>query len=275
MKTTTVEAVRFDSSDLRWAKALAAITGTAQYGLRRFPEPPAYHEVVARLAEQPEAPALSRLCALAQRDWHTRGQNGCQFARLVAKDADTVRWDYHVLDVETDADSEATAAGVCELVAGAVADPHVQVASILAPGIATAGELVELIRALVRRGPFWLERDDLADGLRRLFVRYPVDADTQAWAMAFAPFDFIPNTRRGPYAELAIRVKPKPEWVFHRSSQEREIAHLADTPLTMSDRHWEDRWWSTKRRTEMILGAKPDDVSAAKATLTVPAQLLA
>ncbi|GAA1370407.1 hypothetical protein [Catellatospora chokoriensis] len=275
MKTTTVEAVRFDSSDLRWARELTAIAGTAQYGLRRFPEPPAYHAVVARLAAQTEAPSLGRLCALAQRDWHTRGQNGCQFARLVAKDADTVRWDYHVLDVNADASSEAVTADVSELVANALVDPHVQVASILAPGIATAGGLVELIRALVRRGPFWLERDDQADGLHRFFVRYPLDDDTQAWVMAFAPLEFIPNTRRGPYVELAVRVKPKPDWVFHRSSQEREIAHLADTPLTMSDRHWEDRWWSTKRRTEMILGAKPDDVSAAKATLTVPVQFLA
>lgn len=134
--------------------------------------------------------------------------------------------------------------------------------------------MVKLIRALVRRGPFWLERDDLADGLHHLFLRYPVDANTQAWVMVFAPLDFIPHTRRGPYTELAIRVKPKPEWVFHRSSQEREIAHLADTSLTMSDRHWEHRWWSTRRRTEMILGARPDDISAAKATVTVPAQLL-
>lgn len=130
MKTTAIEAVRFDSSDLRWAREFAAIARTAQYGLRRFPEPPAYHEVIARLAARPEAPTLGRLCALAQRDWHTRGQNGCQFARLVAKNADTIRWDYHVLDGATDASSDVTADDLCELLANAVSDPHVQIASI-------------------------------------------------------------------------------------------------------------------------------------------------
>lgn len=274
MQTATVEVVRFDSSDIRWAKELAMLARTAEYGLRKFPEPYAYHEKIAHLTAQPDTPSTARLCALAQRDWHMRGQNGCQFARLVAKDADTMRWDYQVLPTGVDPASTSMLAAVNELIELAVADPGVEVASILIPSIDTAGGVVDFVRALTQYGPFWLERDELVGGQHQLFARYPVDAETQAWVMAFAPFPFMPNTRRSPYVELAIRVKPKPEWVFHRSSQEREIAHLADTPLTMSDQHWEDRWWSTKRRTEMILGAKPDDVSAAKATLTVPADLL-
>lgn len=88
--------------------------------------------------------------------------------------------------------------------------------------------------------------------------------------MAFAPFHFAPSTRRGPYLELTIRVKQKPEAIFHRLNQDRDIAHLADVPLEMSPQHWEDRWQSTLRRTRMVLGGEPDEMSAAKATLAVP-----
>jgi hypothetical protein len=118
---------------------------------------------------------------------------------------------------------------------------------------------------------FWLERDELRDGHRRLHLRYKMTPAIDAWVMAFGPFKELPNTRRSPYFELAIRVKPKPERIFYRLNQDASVAHLADVPLQTTERFWELRWASTLRRTRMILGRRPDDISAAKSTLVVPA----
>jgi hypothetical protein len=243
-----------------------------QLGERRFPTAAAYHEAVTDQIGTLGPEDAAEHYASAQRDWHVRGQNGCQFARLVANDAETMGWEYAVCD-----DTMLTPDLVRELdeqAQSAIARPETQVLSLLFPRVTTANEAVGIIRLLAAHSRFWLERDEMTNDGQALYLRYPVEEDVQAWIMAFAPLDFLPNTRRGPYFELAVRVKPKPEWLFHRLNQDRDLAHLADVPLVMSERYWEDRFESTLRRTRRILGGEPDQVSAAKATLVVPAGYL-
>ncbi|MGH8883864.1 MAG: hypothetical protein ACRDYX_01555 [Egibacteraceae bacterium] len=197
------------------------------------------------------------------------------FARLAARAADTLRWDYVVLSATLSGFEPETCIALEQHLDRSVEDARTQVLSILFPEMTGATEAVAGIRELARRTKFWLERDEVADSSLRLYLRYPVgDSGVQAWVMAFAPFDFVPNTRRGPYFELAVRVKEKPAKIFHRLNEDRAVAHLADVPLVMRDRYWEHRWWSTLRRTRMILAGEPNDISAAKTTFVVPISFL-
>ncbi|MGW4461244.1 hypothetical protein [Micromonospora sp. NPDC004704] len=241
---------------------------TYAFGTRRFPSPADYLAVVAEHAA-PQSDALTRLQCRAQRDWHVRGQTGCMFARLAALQANTLRWDYLVLRPPPDRLVPEDIIALGRLVDEAVADARTELLSILVPEVG-ASDPVGFIHALTRHSKFWLEADEIHGGNHRLHLRYPVGRGVQAWVMAFGPFEYLPSTRRGPYFELVIRAKGKPDVIFHRLNPERSVAHLADTPLVMTERNWEHRWVTTMRRTRMILGGEPDSVSAAKATLVAP-----
>lgn len=269
-----ISLVAFRHEDEMDTSYLKGLPRTEQFGDRKFPSPAAYHEAVAAETSDSDQSERARHYAEAQRDWHVRGQNGCQFARLVAKDAEVVGWDYAVFDGTPSQVTPDVVAKLDDQVVDAVKRPETQVLSFLMPAVTDARDAVQIMRRLTECSAFWLERDEMTGDGQMLYLRYPVEEDIQAWVMAFAPFDFLPNTRRGPFFELAIRVKQKPDWLFHKLNQDPELAHLADVPLQMSDRYWEDRFNSTVSRTRRILGGEPDQVSAAKATLVVPADRL-
>lgn len=260
-----------DEMDTSYIKGLPR---TVQYGGRKFPSSAAYREAVVAETIDSDPSERARHYAEAQRDWHLRGQNGCQFARLVAKDAEVMGWDYTVYDGTSQQITPEIVAELDDQVVDAIKRPETQVLSFLMPNVANARDAVQTMRLLTEHSAFWLERDEMTGDGQALYLRYPVEENIQAWVMAFAPFDFLPNTRRGPFFELAIRVKQKPDWLYHRLNQEPSLAHLADIPLQMSDRFWDDRFRSTLSRTRRILGGEPDQVSAAKATLVVPANRL-
>jgi hypothetical protein len=259
-------------SDAELAKRFMALPATEIYGLRKFPTPPQYRQLVDQLSGMSGQQTYADLVVMAQRDWHIRGQTGCQFARLAALAAADLRWGYLVVR-----DRNVEMRNISQAIETALGDLRIEVMSLLFPWVTQEGHATSLLYNLVSCTRFWLERDEVINGSLRLHLRYPVTDQTQpvqAWVMAFGPFNWAPNTRRGPYFELVIRVREKPAWIFHRLTQDRDVAHLADVPLGMSDKHWEDRWMSTMRRTRMILGDEPDDVSAAKCTIAIPNDLL-
>ncbi len=267
--------IRFsDENDDNLTTRFSTLPRDVSLGLRRFPALHHYHTQVAALTQEYGSTVQSaRLYAHAQRDWHVRGQTGCMFARLAARVADALRWDYVV--VTEDLGDESYYAELGRAIDSAIADNACQIASLLFPYITRPSEAVHIIYSLTASTSFWLEKDIIQDGQLHLHLRYPISSrQTQAWVMAFAPFSCMPSTRHAPYFELAIRVKEKPESVFHRLNQDRSLAHLADAPLVMSPKHQEDRWQSTLRRTRMILGREPDDVTAAKSTLVIPKSAL-
>ncbi len=255
------------------ATRFSSLERDVSYGLRKFPAASQYHSSIGHLISSADPRMANRVYALAQRDWHVRGQTGCMFARLAARSASTLRWDYVVVS-----DLRATPEACNQIIDAldcAVADRGCQVLSFLFPTVVEPLEAVEVVYFLASRGPFWLEANHISEDSLHLHLRYPVGASgVQAWIMGFAPFPFLPNTRRSPYFELAVRVKPKPTTIFHRLNQDRGLAHLADAQIKMDPKHQEHRWQSTLRRTRMILGSEPDEISAAKSTLVVPLDLV-
>lgn len=260
-----------DGADMR--AYFAHLVRDTTYGLRKFPSARLYRSRINDITRHQEHAATSRVYAIAQRDWHVRGQTGCMFARLAARSAEKLRWDYAVTS-HSSASADLCSSAAHQLDA-MIADPECQVLSLLFPAITKPAQALDTIYALTRYSPFWLEANRVEGGHLNLHVRYPVgDAGVQAWVMAFGPFGFLPNTRRAPSFELAVRVKPKPDQIFYRLNQDRDLAHLADAPLPMTAKHQEDRWQSTLKRTRMILGGEPDYISAAKSTLAIPVRLL-
>lgn len=260
-----------DTEDIE--RHFALLLRDTTFGMRKFPSAELYQSRAEDIISHRGRAIASRVYAIAQRDWHVRGQSGCMFARLAAHSAETLRWVYAVT-TRTSAPASLCSNAARRLDA-AIVDPTCQLFSFLFPAITAPGQAVNVVYALTRYSPFWLEMNQIDRGELRLHVRYPVSSTgVQAWVMAFGPWDFLPNTRRAPFFELAVRVKVKPDQIYHRLNQDRGIAHLADAPLSMPAKHQEDRWRSTLRRTRMILGGEPDSRSAAKSTLTIPACLI-
>lgn len=120
----------------------------------------------------------------AQRDWHIRGQNRCVFARLAARSADTMRWNYIVVDTEA---TNAELSEVGDVLEQAVRADRAEVVSLLFPSVLDASASEGLIRQLVCTSSFWLDRDEAIDNFLRMYLRYPVPASSglvQAWVMA-------------------------------------------------------------------------------------------
>jgi hypothetical protein len=239
----------------------------SQFGNRRFPDPYDYWAAVADLRE---AGDVAELVGAAQRDWHLRGQTGCLFAQVAALAPADAHWDALVVGADPADLGPAGYGEIGEFAAQATTDADTELASVVFPAARTGLEAVDILVGLARETAFFLERDDITEHDRRLFLRYPVGADVQAWVMAFGPFEFMPNTRRSPYFELVLRVKPKPSEIFHRLNPDRAVAHLADAPLTMTPDRWEHRWQGSRRRTRMVLGGEPTELTAAKMTMSMP-----
>lgn len=78
-------------------------------------------------------------CIAIQKDWHTRGQNGCVFAMHAARKLDREQWSYDVFKALPEA------AIMQQAIAEAVGNPNNQLSSLLFPNINTTEELHELI----------------------------------------------------------------------------------------------------------------------------------
>lgn len=204
----------------------------------------------------------------AQQNWFKAGQTGCVFARLIATNFSGPAWPYLVMsDSEDGRTVDAAIDRLCE-------SDGVEMVSLIYPECITLAEFLTQIARLVDSSKFWVEKaEESAEGTS-LWVRRPVAAGVQAWVMGFGPDPVLPPTRRAPFYELALRIKPKSGGEFHRLNQDPGAAHLADFPMTMPPHHWEDRWATTYRKTRAILGHEPDHVSAARSTLTVPSDLI-
>lgn len=201
----------------------------------------------------------------AQRDWFQRGQTGCVFARLVAAEP-LERWPFITISNEL---TDPAVQDLRDRQRALELDGSTEILSLLFPFCVSLEEFQGVIERLIEVDIVWCEREVQHERGVTLEIRRTVNGVT-SWVMAFGPADSLPMTRQAPFYELVYRVKPKPNAIFRNLNQDREIAHLADYPLEMSELRWEHRWQSTEHRTRTILGGEPDYVSSAKATLTIP-----
>jgi hypothetical protein len=209
------------------------------FGKYHVPSPDQYDARIAEL--QDTGLPLSAIAIEAQRDWHTRGQNGCNFARIAARRAMEVGWHSEFIGLDN-----VERAG--EVMETAVNDPDRQIVSLVFDRM-SASDLVDTIVTLTETSEFYLEKDEVIDdgSRRQLFLRYPLAAGRiAAWSMCFAPHAFMPNTRRSPFTEIATRVKEKPEGLHPMLNGNPAEAHLADLIVDANPKHTADRTHPTE-----------------------------
>jgi hypothetical protein len=157
-----------------------------------------------------------------QRDWHTRGQNGCVFAMHAARKLSAERWRYEVHRQPVDP---------CKVrlsIAAAVGDPANDILSLIFPAIERTTELSHLIGVLLAAGC----RQACGSGAKPALaaLRYQI-CGAESWIVGFAPICSQAVTRRAPFAELAIRTKPKSGPTHRALNNNMTQAHLADIDL--------------------------------------------
>lgn len=234
----------------------------AQFGVYRVPSLDQYQSRIVAL--EVSGVPQDDIALEAQRDWHTRGQNGCNFARIAARKAIELGWKSHYVDQNLEE--------VGRVMRDAENDESCEIMSLVFRPM-PVDDLVDTVTSLTEESDFYLEKDELIDNdtKRQLFLRYPLQLGRiAAWSMCFAPYDFMPNTRRSPFIEIATRMKEKPDGLHEMLNRKEGEAHLADLIIDKNPKHTGHRIATTIKRTAAILGDKPNHITAAKSTITIP-----
>ena len=180
-----------------------------------------------------------------QSDWHSRGQNGCVFAMYAARNFSSQQWRHEVLFDHQDVDR------IRGAISRAVTEPHNEAVSLLFPQATTVAQLRDLVHATLEAGCHLAEDATGQPGL--VALRYRLDG-ADSWVVGFAPLEELPATRRAPFAELAIRTKPKSRPTHPGLNSDKDQAHLADIELNYSPEVMARLIHTTKARTAKILG---------------------
>jgi len=160
-----------------------------------------------------------------QRDWHSRGQNGCVFAMRAAYELDEQRWSasvHHVLPDATEMRS---------LIKAAVANPINEIHSFLFPNITQPDQVRELMRLAVEAGCVMREHAE-TEGVEVFRLRWMLgDGKVESWMVGFAAMQDVPPTRRAPFTELVIRTKLREREIHPDLNADPTAAHVANIDL--------------------------------------------
>jgi hypothetical protein len=200
----------------------------------------------------------------AQLKFFQEGKAGCQFAVLVSNNPGFYRWKHVVVD-GTDV------AKIDQITDGAIADSEINQLSLLFPQIKTRLALEELLNQFELSRVFYFEPEIGFEGYKCVRLRAKV-LDKTSWVSGLGPFNFLPETRRAPYTELAFRVKAKPPYVKSVQPQTPDYQlHVANLELPgIGKDEFVKLWTGSFVRTREVLGHKPDLLSAAKTTFAIP-----
>lgn len=196
-----------------------------------------------------------------QRDWHSRGQNGCVFAMFAAQKLNEEQWAYEAYDALPDA------ASMQDAIKSAVNDPDNEVLSLLFPTITDTPGLHSLIDLAIEAGCA-LQQEDL-EGTQVLRLRWHL-GDVESWVLGFIDNESMPATRRAPFTELVFRTKQKTKVIHRRLNNDPTQAHVADIDLGFDEAVLERLMDKSSQRTTRLLGGKAarDASHGAKAKTT-------
>lgn len=190
---------------------------------------------------------------------------GCAFAAYAARDMKRFGWAQKVLDI--------AAPQINSAIRGAIEDPKISTFSLVFRSCKTNSQLLQLIESLRHCDRVFLEQDVVLSEHRCLGFRARIGTE-RSWITGLGPFPFFPPTRRTPYTELVMRVKPRPSYKKVMKKTPPGVLHAADMDmLGMDDDDFKRMWSSSLKRTAQIIGHTPDLMSAAKTTFVIPTTL--
>lgn len=191
---------------------------------------------------------------------------GCLFAAVAAHNPERYGW------VHRFPDEHETAIDKC--IAAAIDAPEVTMVSLLFPKVVTTQGLIRFITVLRRCEMLVLEQADSALGCTCLGFRAKV-GEFRSYVTGFGNFSFLPKTRRTPFVEIVMRVKPRPNYEYVFKEAPVGVIHLADLDMRgMGRDKLQGLWDGSFVQTQKVLGEKPDLRSAARTTFSIPLHLL-
>jgi hypothetical protein len=255
------------------------VKGSVRIGQRDFTSRDDYERYCFENGLSADAVSLwadDGLVADVQQHWHRKGQTGCLFAQVAARNKDQVGWHSEVFNASaSDLRQAEHIEAIDRIIRDAVASPDCALLSLLFPKVTTPEELASLLRGLLGVPSVVLECTQEFGDLTTLALRVSVSpSGVMSWLLGLGPFEFLPATRRAPSTEIVLRTKPKEGEIYGRLTDDRMAAHLADIPLALPKKSYDGLWDATYTRTREILGnTKPRPFAAAKVTYTVPTSL--
>lgn len=216
-----------------------------------------------------ELEQFGAVVAQVQADWHRQGQNGCIFAQILSADRPAYGWRTTVVPRSETAEAAAT---IVEHTRAGVEDPDVRVVSFLLPWLTSEEDLAQLLKALAESPGWSVDGTSLDESHTNLAVRLALEGGTvSSWVLGFGSFGCSPMTRRAPFIEIVVPVKPKVAGQ-HRMDDDMSRSHLADVPLSaFGDPKYEGLKERTKRHRLFMLGGDEEEMRAkAKVTFTIP-----
>ncbi|QUM82360.1 hypothetical protein HWV01_19785 [Moritella sp. 5] len=198
-----------------------------------------------------------------QLGFYQSGRSGCVFAAIAANDLQKYEWNQEVFEsVEPDEIDRAInfykdKKGISTL-------------SLIFPNVKTVYDLCTLINTLGKCKNIIIESND-HEGYNCFGIRVKY-GEMLSWVTGFGPFCFFPATRQAPYTEISFRIKPKPHYDYELKEAPSDILHLAHMDVkNVGAKSFKKMWDTSLKKTEKILGHKPDFISAAKTTFSIPA----
>lgn len=239
---------------------------------KRYPSRADYLQWLQADGQLQPGEAIGARAVLAEaiyRHWQGLGQLACRFAQELSKDPGYYGMATAVIRTGVDGHNpfeEATLAWEA-----ALADPTNESLTLLFPDIDTPEGLITLLHGLgLLAGCFVRAVRNPSDRFDRVYIQLqaPISKGVVAEVLGFAPFEFLPVTRRAPLVALEARTKSgrnKDGGGPHRP----ERTHLARIPLD-----WEpsriDRTWKQTELARMRMLGGDDSAAKAKVTFAVP-----
>ncbi len=194
--------------------------------------------------------------------FHKRGKAGCAFSSIAARKPDNYEWEHKIL-------CSYTTKEIDEAIEYYIQKEGISTVSLMFPTIRTVYDLCSLIQTLENCKNIITIKTDYQD-FQCFGFRVKVE-DKLSWVTGFGSFSFFPKTRQTPFTEIAFRVKQKPQYEWEMKESPAETLHLAHMNMQdMEEDTFKDIWQHSLNNTEKILGHKPDFISAAKTTFSIP-----
>lgn len=212
------------------------------------------------------------LAATVLLDWIQSTQTGCHFATHLARRRAEAGWLPLVMPRRLEDDE--LRATVDALL---IPPPAAEMVMIVFPWVSSAEDLVDLIAQMSTCSGWSLVDPISLDGEgpdeTLVGLRWALDSgEAESWVLGFAPFDFMPFTRRAPYTAIVFRIQDPPDWQ-HRPEPDLIPVHLAQVPHFFGDRgaYQGEIWLRTVQTRAELLGGELTHAARARVSFSLPA----
>ncbi|WP_299495780.1 hypothetical protein [uncultured Shewanella sp.] len=197
-----------------------------------------------------------------QRIFYKNEGAGCVFAALAARNPAKYGWGHEIIN-------DVSSKNIDLIIDSFKEKKDISTLSLIFPKVRTLFDLCNFISTLEKCNNIIVEKENY---LGHECFGFRVKCQNKlSWVTGFGPFSFFPATRTSPHTEISFRIKPKPHYDFEMKKCDEDILHLAHMEMKgMGANHFKKVWSSSLTKTEKLLGHKPDFISAAKTTFSIP-----